>query len=406
MNDRKTRPIMYKGMFLLIGLLWLWGGYLTIYSEETDGSEAFPFRLVLDESDPAFEEREEPQTQDAFTGTVPVPEESTAFFVQLDPVDESSETENPPVILLEPDDFTSETEPESGIKPGKVYVKTATLRLQEVPDENSLEIATLKFGAELTLMEKLPTGYSHVCYFGADTYEGYVRSDSLATEEILKKVNDQVTLAVDTDVLDYPSRRDGNNIGELLAQDTVSRIAVFNDIWSRVLFMDSQDRICDGYILTSSLQGYENVTLASTDGMLHQGAGTGIFAEAVSSIGSQTVSSTSYGVLVGTPQAVPEKVTLKSMGVFKITHYCQCSICCGPYADGITAIGTTAITNHTIAVSPSQIPYGSLVVINGQVYVAEDCGGAIKTNCIDIYVASHEEALAKGVFYTEVYVIQ
>ena len=37
---------------------------------------------------------------------------------------------------------------------------------------------------------------------------------------------------------------------------------------------------------------------------------------------------------------------------------------------------------------------------------AEDCGGAIKTNCIDIYVATHAEGEAKGVYYTEVYLIQ
>ena len=46
------------------------------------------------------------------------------------------------------------------------------------------------------------------------------------------------------------------------------------------------------------------------------------------------------------------------------------------------------------------------VVINGPVYVAEDCGSAIKTNCIDVYVASHEEALDRGVFYTEVFIIE
>ena len=56
--------------------------------------------------------------------------------------------------------------------------------------------------------------------------------------------------------------------------------------------------------------------------------------------------------------------------------------------------------NRTIAVDPTQIPYGSKVVINGQVYVAEDCGGAIKHNCIDIYVATHQEGEDKGVYYT------
>ena len=46
------------------------------------------------------------------------------------------------------------------------------------------------------------------------------------------------------------------------------------------------------------------------------------------------------------------------------------------------------------------------VVINGQVYVAEDCGGAIKHNCIDIYVATHQEGEDKGVYYTDVYLLR
>ena len=104
--------------------------------------------------------------------------------------------------------------------------------------------------------------------------------------------------------------------------------------------------------------------------------------------------------------AASSDASLKPLGTFRITHYCPCSICCGPWANGITSTGVTATTNHTIAVDPTQIPYGSQVVINGQVYVAEDCGGAIKKNCIDIYVASHEEGERKGVYYTDVYLIQ
>lgn len=92
------------------------------------------------------------------------------------------------------------------------------------------------------------------------------------------------------------------------------------------------------------------------------------------------------------------------LGKFKITHYCACSSCCGPYASGITASGTRATANRTIAVNPRQIPYGTKVLINGQVYIAEDCGGGIGTNCIDIFVNTHQEALNKGVFYADVYI--
>ena len=95
----------------------------------------------------------------------------------------------------------------------------------------------------------------------------------------------------------------------------------------------------------------------------------------------------------------------KSLGVFKITAYCPCSKCCGKWADGITSTGVTATEGRTIAVDPSVIPYGSIIEINGNRYVAEDCGGAIKNNRIDLYFDSHEDALEWGVQNIEVYLV-
>lgn len=94
-----------------------------------------------------------------------------------------------------------------------------------------------------------------------------------------------------------------------------------------------------------------------------------------------------------------------SLGQFKLTAYCPCSKCCGKWAGGITSTGAMAKANHTIAVDPSVIPYGTKVIINGQTYVAEDCGGAIKGQRIDIYFDTHSEALDFGVQYAEVYLV-
>lgn len=99
-----------------------------------------------------------------------------------------------------------------------------------------------------------------------------------------------------------------------------------------------------------------------------------------------------------------EESTLISLGRFKLTAYCSCKSCCGK-SDGITATGTKAKQGRTIAVDPKQIPYGTKVVINGHTYVAEDCGGSIKNNRIDIYMSSHKEALQFGVQYADVYII-
>ena len=106
-------------------------------------------------------------------------------------------------------------------------------------------------------------------------------------------------------------------------------------------------------------------------------------------------------------QKEPEQI---SLGEFKITHYCACEICCGSWANnrpnGIvyTASGAVAEAGVTIAVDPDVIPYGTEVVIDNQTYIAQDCGGAIQGNRIDVYCNSHQEALQLGVKYAEVLV--
>lgn len=108
-------------------------------------------------------------------------------------------------------------------------------------------------------------------------------------------------------------------------------------------------------------------------------------------------------------------------GNFKLTAYCPCESCCDEYAENRpidkngqviveTATGTNAQENHTIAVDPKVIPYGTTVIIERDgvfyKYVAEDCGGAIKNKRIDIFFNSHITACEFGIGYGKVYLIQ
>lgn len=101
-----------------------------------------------------------------------------------------------------------------------------------------------------------------------------------------------------------------------------------------------------------------------------------------------------------------EESNLISLGEFKLTAYCPCSKCCGKWAGSPTASGVMPTINHTIAVDTRIIPFGTKVIINGIVYVAEDTGSAINGNKIDIYMSSHDEALNFGVQYAEVFKIK
>ena len=67
--------------------------------------------------------------------------------------------------------------------------------------------------------------------------------------------------------------------------------------------------------------------------------------------------------------------------------------------DYITSTGKKPRPYHTLAVDPKIIPYGSRVYIPefNKVFIAEDCGGAIKGNRIDIYMNNEYECRQWGV---------
>ncbi len=89
--------------------------------------------------------------------------------------------------------------------------------------------------------------------------------------------------------------------------------------------------------------------------------------------------------------------------VFKATAYCSCERCCDKDPSdkwyGITATGKRARWG-TVAVDKRVITLGSTLRIEGfpdTIFRAEDVGGAIKGNHIDVWFPSHREALKFGV---------
>ena len=98
----------------------------------------------------------------------------------------------------------------------------------------------------------------------------------------------------------------------------------------------------------------------------------------------------------GSSEVVEETKTY--LGDFTITYYCteNYSHTCG--GGGTTASGTQVTPYQTAAVDTSVIPFGTKLYIEGIGYrIAEDRGGAVKGNKIDLAVTTHEEALNLGV---------
>ncbi|MFR3786593.1 MAG: 3D domain-containing protein [Agathobaculum desmolans] len=116
-----------------------------------------------------------------------------------------------------------------------------------------------------------------------------------------------------------------------------------------------------------------------------------------------TAKTVSYSTSLLATEAI--KSNAKSLGNYKLTFYCPCAVCNGA-ADAKTASGTTPTEGRTIAVDSSVIPLGSRVYIEGYgVFIAEDTGGAIKSNKIDVLVSSHSRAYDLGVKYANIYLL-
>lgn len=80
------------------------------------------------------------------------------------------------------------------------------------------------------------------------------------------------------------------------------------------------------------------------------------------------------------------------IGNFELTFYSK-----EQFPNSPTATGVMPTVGRTVAVDPSVIPYGTFIEIDGfGIRCAEDTGGAIKGNKIDVFVETTAEAYQFG----------
>lgn len=92
----------------------------------------------------------------------------------------------------------------------------------------------------------------------------------------------------------------------------------------------------------------------------------------------------------------------ESLGTFKISHYCACRKCSGPWGHR-TSSGATCQEGVTVAVDPRILPEGAVIRITGYGdRIVQDTGSGVRGRHIDVFYESHQECLDRGIKYREV----
>ena len=147
-------------------------------------------------------------------------------------------------------------------KSDTLYVTAKNTEIRSNPGDSGTELRSVILGTKLERVAVCDNGWSKVTFQkkGEDKIIGYVSDSVLSDTEIVNKFTDTVTAAQDSDILDYPGKKDGEVVGEVLQDDELKRTGTVDAIWSRIVYTDDSGSDHVGYIPVS----YTHLTLPTT----------------------------------------------------------------------------------------------------------------------------------------------
>ena len=110
-------------------------------------------------------------------------------------------------------------------KSDTLYVTAKNTEIRSNPGDSGTELRSVILGTKLERIAVCDNGWSKVTFQkkGEDKIIGYVSDSVLSDTEIVNKFTDTVTAAQDSDILDYPGKKDGEVVGEVLQDDELKR---------------------------------------------------------------------------------------------------------------------------------------------------------------------------------------
>lgn len=267
----------------------------------------------------------------------------------------------------------------------KEIVTPEKLNVRKGPSVENDKIGSLDRGMVVEILES-NNGWNKVKL--SDGNEGWVSGDYTAKEKA-------TVTATELNVRKGPSI-ENDKIGSL-ANGTVVEVLEHENDWYKVKLDDNQEGwICGDYALTESQameqQAKKTEVKAATTNTVEQKNDVTVkeekSEEAVSNNAQNNNQNNNSNESAKTEETTSSNNNSGRLMTVNASAYS---------GHTITATGTTPKWG-TIAVDPSVIPYGTKVYIPkfDMVFTAEDCGGAIKGNKIDIFMNSESECTTFG----------
>lgn len=254
--------------------------------------------------------------------------------------------------------------------------------LREAPAKDSRQIGAVKKGTRVLVLDDAGSEYSHIRF---DDFEGYIFTGCL-DESGKKQAASSINPAVQENisVSDYKSAvKLMTSVDNMAMAETVSAV---------------RDGVASMHETPAEEKAKTSGNISGLAGLL----GGAVPAELQYEMAESAVAK-SIADGKNTNKKHSEALHSGEARVFEVTAYCPCRICCGKFSAEVTgceqhtATGTIPASGRTVAVDPSVIPFGKNVTIEGLgTFVAEDCGGAVCGDHIDVFFETHEEAVNFG----------
>ncbi|CEH34811.1 SH3 domain-containing protein [Romboutsia lituseburensis] len=252
-------------------------------------------------------------------------------------------------------------------------VRTETLNVRKAPSVEESKVEILDKGTVVEILEKNKEWNK----IKIDGNEGWIHSDYTSNEKAKATVDK-------LNVRKGPSIKDSKI--EFLSKGTDVEILEVEDDWYKIKYDDKKTGwVNEEYILTETQvrQLQKEASVAKKSVAKNNNA----------VVSNNNVNSNEVASNNSQNNNEEDKTTSSNNNTGR-----SMTVNASAYSGHtITATGTTPKWG-TIAVDPSVIPYGTRVYIPkfNMVFIAEDCGGAIKGNKIDIFMNSESDCNSFG----------